>query len=126
MGRGVIWRGAETIPVDVDLLAYCDLQNSTRADKVKKRRRDNSSYLIETDLNGEPWILDGTNSRRVGPQINHSQVEANLFMRKDIFENRVVIVLRTCKEINFGDQLFYGYFRGAEPSEEESHYFPFL
>ena len=128
MGKGVFWRGNECFPPNQDLLAYCSDTASKPATDVSEKRKKKSCYLVETEMDGNRWILDGTNSMRAGPHINHSSLKdnQNLRLKKYIYDDKPVAILKTIREIKPGDQLLYDYYSGTTPSEAEKQKFPFL
>ena len=128
MGKGVFWRGEECLPPNKNLLAYCSDTASNPAAEVGEKRKRKSCYLVDTEMDGIPWMIDGTNSMRVGPHINHSSTKGtiNLRLKKFIYNHKPVAILQTIKEIKPGDQLFWDYYSGTKPSEAEKLKFPFL
>ena len=128
MGKGVFWRGNECFPPNQDLLAYCSETASKPAAEVSEKRKKKSCYLVEAEMDGHPWILNGTNSIRVGPRINHSisKDTQNLRLKKYVYDDKPVAILKTIREIKPGDQLLYDYYSGNKPSEAEKQKFLFL
>ena len=130
MGAGVFYRGEKPVAANKDILVYCDLDRAFAAtgdyQGVSHKRKKLSCYLLELKHNGVNWVIDGTDSNRVGTKINHSRSAPNLYMKKILIESKLVVYFRTRREIEPGEQLCYNYYQNVKPSAAELQLFPWM
>ena len=128
-GLGVYYEPEEEndLEAHTPILVYTDWMCSYRHESsISKKRLKFSCYLLNTDLHNEHWTLDGTNSDRVGPKINHSKRNPNLIMKKIMIDNKCVVYFVTIRAITKYEQLFYDYLQNTKPTMAELKSFPWL
>ena len=112
MGTGVFYFGEGDLPAGQDTFVYCDHQWSFKLSEYKDMYPDRcirSNRLVYTEMKGRKWVLDGENSERLGPFVNHSKEDANLRLRRVMVQGKLIGFFGTTKIIKHGDQLFWDY-----------------
>ena len=127
MRLGVFYKGNESLDAHKEVLVYsdwcCSVKNILA---ISKKRRLLSCYLLQTEYDGEGWAIDGTNSFRIGPKINHSKKKANLAMKKIMIESKLVVYFVTTRVVARDEQLFYDYLQNDKPTDSELKAYPWL